>query len=318
MARFPIPITLARWTSRSAAEGLERFVFGPRFAGRRAPRGIDPEYVSYWIRENVKPDCAPPAMMRVVDLLRFYERKDVLDHTSRFLNRNESDERSFRRAMYVLQAIGEVGTLEQCNFAVRYFNEYLLPQPIAMEFFSLVLETAEALYLAVDYAAIGRRLQAAIDTAGKAPDLEGSGGLNWRKYSDYNRNNYPNGSRLVEAKRLLIRAQPDQQLPELMFIYMGESPFASPSMEVWAGRLIRDYASKSEETQAVVLGTFGQIINGALNSKVPKAQKDFMIHRAGQGIIYLQGDLSFPQEAAYDAIENGPANFLWDDPGTPI
>jgi hypothetical protein len=317
MPIFPIPVTLVRWSNRDAASSLDKFVFGPRQVGRRPPRGLNPEFVSYWIRENIKPDCSPLVMMRVVDVLRFYERKDVLDHTSRFLNRNEGDERSFRRAMYVLQAIGEVGTLEQCNFAVRYFNEYLLPQPVAMEFFTLVLETAETLYLAVDFTAVGRRLQAAIDAAGKAPDLEGSGGLPWRKYSDYNRNEYPNSSRIVEAKRLLIRAQPDQQLPELMFIYMGESPFSSPSMEIWAGRLIREYASKSEETQSVVLATFAQIVNGALNSKVPKAQKDFMIHRAAQAILYLQGELSFPQEAAYDAIENGPENFLWDDPGTP-
>ena len=318
MPIFPIPVTLARWPSRDAALSLDRFVNGPRQVGRRPPRGLDPEYVSYWIRENIKPDCAPGAMMRVVDVLRFYERNDVLDHTSRFLNRNEGDERSFRRAMYVLQAIGEVGTAEQCNFAVRYFNEYLLPQPIAMEFFTLVLETAESLYLAIDFTAVGRRLQAAIDAAAKAPDLEGSGGLPWRRYSDYNRNQYPNGSRIVEAKRLLVRATPDQRLPELMFIYHGESPFSSPSMEIWAGRMIREYARQTEETQSVVLATFGQIINGALNSQVPKPQKDFMIYRAAQAIIYLQGNLSFQQEAAYDAIENGPENFLWDDPGTPI
>jgi hypothetical protein len=316
MPRFPIPITLTRWPNRDASASLERFVNGPRFVGRRPPRGLDPEFVSYWIRENVKPDCAPAAMMRVVDVLRFYERNDVLDHTSRFLNRNEGDERAFRRALYVLQAIGEVGTLEQTNFAVRYFNEFLLPQPIAMEFFSLVLETAESLALAIDFTAVGRRLQAAIDAASKVPDLEGSAGLPWRKYSDYNRNDYPNGARIVEAKRLLVRATPDQRLPELMFIYHGESPFSSPSMEIWAGRMIREYARQSEETQAVVLATFAQIINGALNSQLPKPRKDFLVHRAAQAIIYLQGELSFPQEAAYDAIEQGVESFLWDDPGT--
>ena len=317
MPIFPIPITLVRWPNRDAAGILEKFIDGPRFMGRRAPRGLDPEFVSYWIRENVKPDCAPPAMMRVVDLLRFYERKDVLDHTSRFLNRNEGEERAFRRAMYVLQAIGEVGSADQANFAVRYFNEYLLPQPIAMEFFSLVLETAESLAVAIDFAAVGRRLQAALDAAGKAPNLEGSGGLPWRKYSDYNRNNYPNAARVVDAKRLLLRAEPAQLLPELLFIYFGESPFSSPSMEIWAGRLIRGYAGKAEDTQPVVLASLAQIMDGGLNSKLPKPQKEFIIHRAAQAIIYLWGDLSFPQEAAYDAIENGPQNFLWDDPGTP-
>lgn len=313
MPIFPIPITLVRWLPGDAAEMLDQFVNGSRFVGRRPPRGLDPEFVSYWIRENVKPDCAPGVMMRVVDVLRFYERKDVLDHTSRFLTRNEGEERAFRRSMYVLQAIGEVGSPEQANFAVRYFNEFLLPQPFAMEFFSLVLETAESLALDVDFAAVGRRLQAAIDAAGKVDNLEGSAGLPWRKYSDYNRNNYPNAGRIVEAKRLLVRAQPNERLPELLFIYLGESPFSSASMEIWAGRLIREYASQAEDTQSVVLGAFAQIIDGALNSQVPKPEKDFYIHRAAQAIIYLQGKLSFPQAAAYGAIETGTDNFLWDD-----
>jgi hypothetical protein len=310
---FPIPITLVRWSNRDAAERLDQFVNGSRFVGRRAPRGLDPEFVSYWIRENVKPDCPPTTMMRVVDLLRFYERRDVLDHTSRFLSRNEGEERAFRRSMYVLQAIGEVGTTDQSNFAVRYFNEFLLPQPFAMEYFPLVLETAEALALAVDFTAVGRRLQAAIDAAGKVNNLEGSAGLPWRKYSDYNRNNYPNTARLIEAKRLLVRAQPDQRLPELLFIYLGDSPFSSASMEIWAGRLIREFAGQSKDTQSVALAAFAQIIDGALNSQLPKAGKEFYIHRAAQAVIYLQGNLSFPQEAAYDAIETGPENFLWDD-----
>jgi len=312
MPIFPVPITHVRWTNNDAKGLLENFVFGPHFAGRRPPRGIDPEFVSYWLRENIKPDCSPLAMMRVVDILRFYERADVLDHTSRFLNRNEADERSFRRAMYVLQAIGEVGSPSQAAFAVRYFNEFLLPQPVAMEFFNLVLETAETLALAVDFTAVGRRLQAALDAAGKAPNLEGSDGLPWRKYSDYNRNNYPGTAFFIEAKRRLFRAEPAQRLQELIFIYLGESPLSTSSMEIWGGRLIREHAMK-QETQPAVLSALAQIIDGALKSEMPKPKKDFLIHRAAQATIYLQGDLSYSQEAAYEAIKDGPENFLWDD-----
>jgi hypothetical protein len=252
-------------------------------------------------------------MMRVVDTLRFYERNDVLDTISRFLNRKEGDERDFRRSNYVLQAIGEVGTPEQAAFAVRYFNEFILPQPIAMEFFSLLLETAETLSAAVDFTAVGRRLQTALDAAGNAENLEGSGGLPWRKYSDFNRNNYPNAARIIEAKRLLLRATPEQRLPELMMIYLGDSPFASPSMEIWTGRMIRDYARSAEETQAAVLTALAQVLDGAISSQLPKPQKEFFIHRAAQAVLYLQGELNFTQEAAYEAIESGPESFLWDD-----
>lgn len=313
MPRFPIPLTHVRWTNRDAALLLESFINGSRFAGRRPPRGIEPAFVSHWIRENIKPDCAPPTMMRVVDVLRFYERNDVLDPISRFLNRKEGDERDFRRSNYVLQAIGEVGTSEQAAFAVRYFNDFILPQPIAMEFFSLLLETAEALAVAVDFTAVGRRLQAALDAAGKVDNLEGRAGIPWRKYSDFNRNNYPNAARLVEAKRLLLRATPEQRLPELLMIYLGDSPFSTPAMEIWTGRMIRDYARNAEDTQAAVLAGFAQVLDGALSSQLPKPGKEFFIHRASQAILYLQGELNFTQEAAYEAIESGPENFLWDD-----
>ena len=70
-----------------------------------------------------------------------------------------------------------------------------------------------------------------------------------------------------------------------------------------------------EDSQPIVLAAFGQIIDGSLKSELPKPKKDFFIHRAAQAVIYLQGNLTFSQEAAYEAIENGPENFLWDDPG---
>jgi hypothetical protein len=307
----PPPITLVRWPNRDAADILDHFVSANRFAGRRAPRGLDPEYVSYWLRENVKPDCPPPVMMRVVDVLRFYERKDVIEHTSRFLTRNEADERSFRRAMYVVQAIGEVGSPEQVGFAVRYFNEYLLPQPIAMEFFALVLETAEALASGIDVTAIGRRLQTALAAAAQVEDLNGAAGLPWRKYSDYNRNNLPNTVAAIEAKRRLLQTPPAQRLQELLLLYLGVAPLSSPSMEIWAGRMIRQFAI--DDGQPAVVSALSQIINAALASEMEKPQKDFFVHRAGQAVVYLQGKLDYPQQAALDAVKTGTENFLCDD-----
>ena len=212
MSTLPIPITQVRWPNRDAAVKLDNFVYGDRYSGRRPPRGINPEYVSYWIRENWKPDCAPGSAMRLLDVLRFYERRDVLDLVGRSLTRQESDDRDFRRSCYAVQIIGELGTFEQASFAARYFVEFLLPLPYAMDFFALILETAESLAIAVDITAVGRRLQIALDTASKAPDLAGAGGLNWRKYSDYNRNNLPATVRIIEAKRRLLATDPVQRL----------------------------------------------------------------------------------------------------------
>ena len=311
MSTPPISITLIRRPSRDAGPALEQFVNGGREAGRRAPRGIDPAFVSYWIRENIKPDCAPASLMRVVDLLRFYERKDVLDHITRFLTRNESEERSFRRAMYVLQAIGEVGTPEQTGFAVRYFNEHLLPQPVAIDYFALVLETAETLATGIDTSLVGRRLQSAIDAVGVPKKLDSPEAIPFLKYSDYRVNNYPSAVRTIEAKRRLSSSAPAQRLQELLYIYLGESPFSTPSMVVWAGRLIRQHAMSGAQTE--VIAAFTQIIDGAIKSEMPKPKKEFLLLRAIQAVIYFRGKLTFPQEAAFDAIAPKYPNFLCDE-----
>jgi hypothetical protein len=302
MALQPVSITLVRWPNRDAANLLDQFVNGGRYAGRRAPRGIDPEYVTYWLRENVKPDCGPAVMMRTVDLLRFYECRAVLEHTSRFLSRNESDEASFRRAMYVLQAIGELGTPEQATFAARYFNEYLLPLPFSLDYFALTLETAETLSISIDASNIGRRLKNAI---------AGSEGIQARKYDDYARNNLPNAILAIDAKRRLQLTAPMLRLQELLFIYLGESNVSSMSMEIWAGRMLRAHAM--DDGQDAVLAAFAHIFDNTAISKMAKPRRDFLMFRAGQAIQYLQGKFTFAQEDLFAAISDGPENFLCDD-----
>ena len=312
MPNFPLPITRVRWTGADADLLLEGFIDGGRLAGRRPPRGIHPEQVSKWIIANVQPDCAPGIMMRVAQTVRFYERRDVIDHLKRFLTRNESDARSFGRSMQVLQMMGDVGSPDQAGFAAGYFKDVLLPQPVVMDNFALVLETAEALAITVDLTAVERRLQSAIDAARQVGDLDGAGGATWRKYSDYRRNDYPNAVLVVEGRRHLIKSEPAERLQDLVQIYMGESAVSGPSMEVWTGRLIRAYAS-TVQAHATVIKAFSRTIDDALDGHAAKPKRDFQVHRASQAIIYLQGELAPPHEAAYKAIDPGLQHFLWDD-----
>jgi hypothetical protein len=311
VSTLPFPITHVRWPSRDAAPKLERFVFGGVYAGNRPPRGIDPDYVAYWIRENVKPDSSPLSLLRVAHLLRFYERGDVLDFISRFLSRTDATDTGFDRNSYVLQCIGEVGSPEQLRFAGGLFSELLVSHPSAMPSFLLLLETAEVLAAVVDTSAIARLMQRELDAASKVPDLRGPEGLRWRKYSDYNRNQWPEALRIIEAKRRLLAADPAQRLQELVIIYMGESSVSSASMEIWAGRLIRDYARSGG--QAAVVAAFARIFDATLRGQMPKPRKDFLMYRAGHAIIYMQGKLTFPEEEAFDAIKDGPECFLNDD-----
>jgi len=313
MAAFPIPITLVRWTSKDADQRLHKFVFGGMYAGDRAPRGIDPEFVSHWILQNINANTGAMAIAHVLDLLRFYERTDVLQHLSRLLTRNESNLQALSRSLHVVQCIGEIGTVEQGRAVSTYFEQYLLPRPEAMDAFLLVLDTADSLAATVDVANVGRRLNAAIDAASKVEGIDGPAGIPFRKYNDYAHNNYAVVQRNIEAKRRLSGLTPSQRLQELVVIYLGESPMSVPQMEIFAARLIRAYAR--DDGRDAVYAAFGQVIDITAKSELPKPRKDFLIHRAGQAIVYLQGKLTFPQEAAFDAVESGPPSFLWDDIG---
>jgi hypothetical protein len=313
MSTLPVVITTVRWSATIAAERLDSFVFGTLYAGTRPPRGVDPEFVSYWIRQNFKAEAGPQAYMRITHLLRFYERPDVLEPITRFLSRTDVSEIAFTRNAYILQCIGELGTPEQRRFAGGLFSELLLPHPAAMPQFLLLLETAESLAGAVDPTGLGRLMQRSLDAASKVPDLRGPEGLRWRKYSDYNRNQLPEALLVIDSKQRLLAAPPAARLQELLFIYLGESPISSASTEVWAGRLIRQFAMA--DGQPAVVAALAALIDGALKSQMPKPKKDFLVHRAAQALLYCNGKLSFPQEAAFQSIESGPQNFLWDDIG---
>ncbi len=309
----PVMITATRWPQRDAAALLEQFIFGARYSGRRAPRGIDPEYVSYWIRTQIKPDAAPSALLRVVDLLRFYDRRDVIDVLAPILTRREADDRDLARSAYVLQALGEVGTAEHGRVAANYLNEFLVPVPAALTLFPLMLETAEALALHIDMEPLTQRLKQAIVETGTVPNLKGPAGIPHRKYSDYQRNELPQTQLVVTMKRRVELTEPAIRFQELVFIYMGEADLSTASTHVWAGRLLRSYAMLGETQQQAVLDIFKTIMDGAIRSRMVKPRKDFTVGRAAQATIYLQGKLSFQTQDYFDSIQNRPESFLSDE-----
>lgn len=313
MATVPIPLTIVRWPRKQAIEKLDAFVLGGRFAGRRPPRGIDPDAAAEWVRLKIKPDASTSAMFRVVDLVRFYELSAIIPHVAAMLQRNESDSRSFGVAACILQVLGEVGNGDQLRFGANYYNEYLVPNPQSIEQLSLMLETAEALGALIDLEPLNVGLQAAIVSAAKVPDLDGPAGIRYRSLSDQQRLKLPRTVMVVQAKRRLLSADPIQRLPELIKIYLGESDLSGTSLDVWSARLIRAHMRQEGSNREIVYNAFNQIIDGTLRSKLPKPRAEFLIHRSAQALMYLGGKLTEPQEAAYQKIRSGPENFLWDD-----
>lgn len=311
MTAHPAVITFVRCTGAAAAERLDGFVFGSKFVGNRPPRGLDPQFVSQWIREFVNSDTGPMALSRVAHTLRFYERGDVLDHLSPFLSRTDLEGPGFLKNAAILQCIGEVGSEGRRRVASGLFQELLIGHPLVMQMFQLLLDTAESLADTVDTAAIRSLMRRELEVAAKAGDPLGPGGLLWRKYTDYDNNQLPQALAAIEGKRRLLAADPVQRLPELVAVYLGESAISSPTTEVWAGRLLRKQAMT--EAQPAVLAAFATSFDAVLDGQLPAARRDFLVHRAAEAIIYLQGELTARQRTAFSALRSGPQNFLWDD-----
>jgi len=59
---------------------------------------------------------------------------------------------------------------------------------------------------------------------------------------------------------------------------------------------------------------FGQALDPLDAEALGVAQFQDIALRAGQAILYLQGELSPSQLAVFQMAQNGSRNFLWDDP----
>jgi hypothetical protein len=82
-------------------------------------------------------------------------------------------------------------------------------------------------------------------------------------------------------------------------------------MEEWTGRMLRAEAMMGNPEP--VYAYFGRAIDMADPEKTGPKQADFIIVRAAQAILYLQGKLTPPQRERYKRAQKVGMNFLWDD-----
>src|SRR5260370_35428670 len=160
-----IPITRVRHTEEESRTLLTIFVFEGRYGGSRAPRGIEPDFVSRFIRERLEPGSPPGAYAAVLELLRFYERADVLPHLRRALTGNEASGADLVRSAHVLQAIGDLGTRDEAAQAADYFDRILAPhRELSARLYPVFLDTIVALAPAGSPTRLLQRLAADLQT----------------------------------------------------------------------------------------------------------------------------------------------------------
>src|SRR3954463_2020961 len=124
-----ILITRVRHSEEESRVLLATFIFEGKYGGSRVPRGIEPEFVSRFIRESLQPGSASNAYASILEVIRFYERADVLSNLRQALTAHEASAEDVLRSAYVLQAIGDLGSGNEATQAADYFDRILVSHP---------------------------------------------------------------------------------------------------------------------------------------------------------------------------------------------
>jgi hypothetical protein len=305
-----IQITAVRYTRKQGLDVLQTFLLGGRYGGIRVPRGVPPDVVSEFIEQRVKPDSPPDVYSRVAAVLRFYERADVLPHLKLALTGEAATLDDVLRSAFVIQSIGDLGSPDEAAQAAAYLDQVLVPQPLALNAFSVLFEALIALAPAGSPGALIDRLADTVDQAAQNQRTE-RGIQDYQRIASIQRNDQPKYQNRWVAKNRLARQAPADRRAELVKIYLKESPYSDTQMEEWAGRMLR--AEAMHVDPAPVYAAFGQALEAVDPRKIGPQRARLEIVRATQAIVYLQGKLTPRQQDLYEKAGPGVANFLWDD-----
>jgi hypothetical protein len=125
------------------------------------------------------------------------------------------------------------------------------------------------------------------------------------------RNELAGGRLVFGAKSKLAKQAPAERRAELVRIYLKLAAISGEYIEDWAGRMLR------QEAMDVDLEPVCQELGKGLDQAVRQRTEDkcgFIIARAVQGIIYLQGQPEARHAEMNERVKDAAQNFLWDDP----
>jgi hypothetical protein len=310
--RPKIRITTVRYDEMHGRELLRNYIFGGIRSVPRVPRGIEPELVSRFIKEEIGPDSPPDAYGKMVNVLRFYERDDCLPHLRKILKGEEKTAADLVRSAFVTQAMAEVGAPPEAEDAARYFDAHLAGHGKAIEAVDVLLETLVVLSPSGAADRLSQRIADEVN-ARKAFENENEEGMRaFQRIASIQRLKLPQALAAAEGKRKVLALPGAEQRAELVAIYMGMSSISDDLLMTWAARMLRRQAMAGDPEP--IYEAFAGEIAKADPEKVGKDPlTDTMVSRAAQAILYLQGKLGKKERELYDKTELGAMNYLWDD-----
>ena len=238
-------ITHIRLLPPEADEALKQFVFGGHYGPLRPPRGIAPAQVAAFVKTRVLAEGDADDFAKTLDLLRFYETKEVVEPMLRLLTGVPESDRAFRRQAIIIQIAGDLGVAQEIEKARDYLERRLVPAQLAMKYVPDLLASHLALAPAGSLELLEKRLKE--EQARLAPlqrrseqDL-----MAYDQITSYLRNELDRTRQAISAKAKYAALPVTDGLPQLLKLYLGIEGPSDPYLQVWAARRVRRWAMEN-------------------------------------------------------------------------
>lgn len=282
-------ITTVRHGIEKSRALLKHYLHAGRFGSPYVPRGIAPDLVSLFIREEIRPDTSRHVYAKAVELMRFYERQDVVDHLGLALLRREKDFVDLMRSTHAIRAAGDLGTDEQRAKAAAYHDTVIIPHPVADRIYDALADTTVVLAPTGTTDAIKARVQRDLKRLEPNQDQSEEDMAAYDAVLEVHEQAIPGADSTIDAKKKLIVQKPPERAKELVDIYLGLGEPSDPYMQQWAARQIRfDVAATSFDLHRP---RFIEIIDTlperAKQDELDQTESDLLLVRSMNAIAYF-------------------------------
>jgi hypothetical protein len=302
-------ITFVRYLPDRGQSVIHDFIMGGRYGPARVPRGVLPEQVSLFITANIQRDTEYLAWPKAWAAAQFYELAGAARYLRSIFEKRDPSDGIGKPAMAV-RAAADVGTEEDAKWAADYFDAALVPQSSA-DTFSLLIQTLPVLAPYGSPDKLAARISGEVRSKALAKDQGEDQMRAFQAAQAIERNDLAGGRLVFDAKTKLAKQAPAERRAELVRIYLKLAAISGDYIEEWAGRMLR------KEAMEVDLEPVCQELGKALDLAVRQRTEDkcgFIIARAVQAIIYLQGKPEGRHVEMNERAKDAAQNFLWDDP----
>ncbi|WP_339722658.1 hypothetical protein [uncultured Paraglaciecola sp.] len=285
---------------------LSEYIYGGLYTPPLVPRGIAHQDVSNYILANLKLNDSVTAYRNTLEVMKFYEKGEVLDILLRVIKQEIHTAEDVARAAYVLQATAEFSAGEIVERANKYFDDVLVTHSQALDVLPILLETKVVLAPIGNLDKLASRINTEVKKAESAVSNENTMAY-YDKLSAIQRNNLPRTQHRLQRKVEILAMDKPQQQSELIAVYLGQADISDFYSEIWAARRLR-----FDHINDISLPIISQLSKVLQNTQIEDPIGSFIYERSARAIIYLEAELSIEQQQKFDAMEKAGAHFLSD------